>query len=320
MNKITVEDLNTEGFDTVRDAEIQLNDIQKKYNIMSKNIAYTIGKNLTLFICMMVPALLIGFIWTDLGAILIGPKLVSDGVITVALFVVGEIMMTKLGGEGGKIDSEFIKTKTEFEEILNKVNEIGTLFMGRFCEWQIDLELEQAVNHRLRKIRMSKAEWEEVKILSEKELKEKYGEAKAINIMKIYNLKPIELSEDILLFDGENVDRGGIPISGDSYIRNKWHYIEIAIACLFTGLLTVSVVVTLTNDISVARVVYTIFKLVMLLFRMARGYDRGARAFNTIEVRRLKAKSNYLRQYIKFMEDKVYLEIEEKYGDLYKTS
>ena len=88
------------------------------------------------------------------------------------------------------------------------------------------------------------------------------------------------------------------------------------VACIFTGLLTVSVVVTLTSDITFARVIYTVFKLVMLLFRMAKGYDRGAWAYNTIEVRQLKAKSNYLRQYIKFIEDKLYLKLGDKYGDI----
>ena len=75
-------------------------------------------------------------------------------------------------------------------------------------------------------------------------------------------------------------------------------------------------VVTLTSDITIARVIYTVFKLTMLLFRMAKGYDRGARAYNTVEVMQLKAKTNYLRQYVRFMEDKIYLKFGDKYGDI----
>jgi hypothetical protein len=67
---------------------------------------------------------------------------------------------------------------------------------------------------------------------------------------------------------------------------------------MFTGLLTVTVAVTLTKDITFARVLYTLFKLIMLLFRMAKGYDRGARAYNTVEVRQYRARANYLRQYL----------------------
>ena len=53
----------------------------------------------------------------------------------------------------------------------------------------------------------------------------------------------------------------------------------------------------------------------MLLFRMAKGFDRGARAYNTIEVRQLKAKTNYLKMYEKFMTEKMYLHLGDKYGD-----
>ena len=54
----------------------------------------------------------------------------------------------------------------------------------------------------------------------------------------------------------------------------------------------------------------------MLLFRMAKGYDRGARAYNTIDVKQYRARSNYLRQYLSFVRDKIYLNLEDKYGDI----
>ena len=143
-----------------------------------------------------------------------------------------------------------------------------------------------------------------------------YGFNKARKMMEIKNLKPIELNEAILLYNGEYAARGGVPMSGDAYLKSKKHMVEMVVACLFTGLLTVTIAVSITSDITFARVLYTLFKLVMLLFRMAKGYDRGARAYNTIEVRQLKAKSNYLRQYIKFIEDKLYLKLGDKYGDI----
>jgi hypothetical protein len=88
------------------------------------------------------------------------------------------------------------------------------------------------------------------------------------------------------------------------------------LSCVFAGLLTVSVAITLTSDFSFARVMYTVFKLVVLLFRMATGYNIGARAYNTIEVRRLQVVCNYLRQYVRFVEDKTYLKLGNKYGDI----
>ncbi len=291
-------------------------DFQKRYNITSKGFAYIVGKNLTLFICMLVPFLLIGFVWTDFGPVAVGPKLLSDGILTVALFVVGEVMMTKLGSDGGKLDGEYIKAKSEYDDLVIKVGEVGSLLMGVFCDWQIDLEMRQAVNTRLRVLRMTPAMWNEVKDLPYEELERRFGRSKAKKLVEIRTLKPIELNEAILLYDGDKSARGGVPVSAEDYLKSRTHFIKTLIACIFTGLLTVTVVVTLTQDITFARVLYTLFKLVMLLFRMAKGYDRGARAYNTIEVKQYRARSNYLRQYITFIRDKIYLKIEDKYGDI----
>ncbi len=291
-------------------------DFQKRYNITSKGFATIIGKNLTLFVCMLVPFLLIGFVWTDFGPVVIGPKIISDGILTVSLFVVGEVMMTRLGADGGKLDADYIKSKSECEALVVKVGDIGALLLGIFCDWQIDLELEQAIHSRLRILRIPPKVWVEIKDLPREELERMYGKAKAKKIIEIRDLKPIELNEAILLYDGDRSGRGGVPISAEEYLRNKKHFVKTLIACIFTGLLTVTVVVTLTQDITFARVLYTVFKLVMLLFRMAKGYDRGARAYNTIEVRQYKARSNYLRAYVKFVTDKIYLKVGDRYGDV----
>ena len=300
----------------IEEATERVESFQKKYNVNQKKFTYILGKNLTLFICMLVPLLLIGFVWTDFLPIVISPKIFGDGVLTVSLFVIGEVLMSMLGSDGGKMDLEYVEAKGEFDTILAKVGDMGTLLMGVFCDWQIDLEMRQAVNFRLRMLKLTPKDWEKIKDLPEEELRSMYGFHKARKMMEIKNLKPIELNEAILLYNGEYAARGGVPMSGDAYLKSKKHMVEMVIACLFTGLLTVTIAVSITSDITFARVLYTLFKLVMLLFRMAKGYDRGARAYNTIEVRQLKAKSNYLRQYIKFIEDKLYLKLGDKYGDI----
>ena len=254
----------------------KVEDFQKQYNINSKNLAYLGGKNLTLFVCMLLPLLMIGFIWTEFGNVIFQTKTIVDAVLTVTLFTVGEIMMTRLGTDGGKMDEEYTEAKGVFEEFLQKTLSIGTIFMGVFCDWEIDVELEQA----------------------------------------IIDLEPIELNESILLYNGEYDLRGGVPENGEEYIHEKKHMITTIISCIFTGLLTVTVAVTLTTDITFARVVYTVFKLTMLLFRMAKGYERGAKAYNTIEVKNLKVRTNYLRQYIKFVEEETYLKFKDEYEEL----
>ena len=294
----------------------KVEDFQKQYNINSKNIAYLVGKNLTLFVCMLLPLLMIGFIWTEFGNVIFQTKTLVDAVLTVTLFTVGEIMMTRLGTDGGKMDEEYTEAKGVFEEFLQKTLNIGTIFMGVFCDWQIDVELEQAVKTRLRLLKMTNKQFDEIKDYTPSQLKKRYGKRKAKKLQAIIDLEPIELNESILLYNGEYDLRGGVPENGEEYIHEKKHMITTIISCIFTGLLTVTVAGTLTTDITFARVVYTVFKLAMLLFRMAKGYERGAKAYNTIEVKNLKVRTNYLRQYIKFVEEETYLKFKDEYEEL----
>ena len=294
----------------------RVEDFQKQYNINSKNIAYLIGKNLTLFVCMLLPLLMIGFVWTEFGNVIFQTKTIVDAVLTVTLFTVGEIMMTRLGTEGGKMDEEYIETKAEFEGFLAETLNVGTIFMGVFCDWQIDVELEQAIKTRLRLLKMTNKQFDEVKDYTPSQLKKRFGKRKAKNVRDIIDLEPIELNESILLYNGEYDLRGGVPINGEEYVHEKKHMITTIISCIFTGLLTVTVAVTLTTDITFARVVYTVFKLAMLLFRMAKGYERGAKAYNTVEVKNLKVRTNYLRQYIKFVKEETYLKFRDEYVEL----
>ena len=305
-----------EELERIELATDKVSDFQKKYNISQKKIAYIIGKNLTLFVCMLIPLLLVGFIWVELGDIVFRTNMIADGALTVSLFIVGEIMMTRFGTDGGKMDTDYVVSKNEFDSLVKKVGEVGSMLLGVFCDWQIDVEMEQAIHFRLRMLRLTPKMWEEIKNLSPAELEARFGKQRAKKMLEIINLKPIELNEAILLYNGEYTARGGVPESGEAYIHKKRHIIGTVIACIFTGLLTVTVVVTMTSDITLARVIYTIFKLTMLLFRMAIGYNRGARAYNTVEVRQLKAKSNYLQQYIRFVEEKLYVKLGDKYGDI----
>jgi hypothetical protein len=225
-------------------------------------------------------------------------------------------MMTRLGTDGGKMDEEYTEAKSEFEEFLQETLNIGTIFMGVFCDWQIDVELEQAIKTRLRLLKMTNKQFDEIKDYTPSQLNKRYGKRKAKKLQAIIDLEPIELNESILLYNGEYDLRGGVPENGEEYIHEKKHMITTIISCIFTGLLTVTVAVTLTTDITFARVVYTVFKLTMLLFRMAKGYERGAKAYNTIEVKNLKVRTNYLRQYIKFVEEETYLKFKDEYEEL----
>ena len=291
-------------------------DFQKNYNVKSKNLLRILGTNLTLYVCILIPLMLIGFIWTDFGTPEIGLKYISDGIVTVAMFVIGELMTMRVGADGGKLDPEFVDARKTFASLINDVNNIGTMFMAVFCEWQIDLEMDHAIAARLRGMRLTRDDWAKLKEVPYDELKMRFGKRKAKRIFALHQLDPIELNESILLYDGEDLERGGTPMSAEGYMKKKSHSVNMLLSCVFAGLLTVSVAITLTSDFSFARVMYTVFKLVVLLYRMATGYNIGARAYNTIEVRRLQVVCNYLRQYLRFVEDKTYLKLGNKYGDI----
>ena len=292
-------------------------DYQKDYNISSKAFVHIVGTNISLFVCLMIPVLLIGFIWTDFGTPKIDIKFITEGIITVTLFVIGELMMMRVGASGGKLDTEYVNSKTDFDSLVKSVQEIGTMFMAVFCEWQIDVEMKQAIAIRLRYLHMTQKEWEEVKDLPRKTLLKKYGVKKTKKIINLRQLEPVELNDAILLYNGNDVfARGGVPISGEEYIQKKSHSASLILSSIFTGLLSVSIALTLTSDITFARVMYTACKLIVLLFRMAQGYNTGAKAYNTVEVKQLQSKNNYLRQYIRFVKDKIYLKFGDKYGDI----
>lgn len=293
-------------------------DLQKRYNISSKSIGRIVGTNISLFMCVLLPVLLIGFIWTDVGMPTFGIKYMTDGLVTVATLVIGELTMMRIGADGGKLDAEYISARKTFLDLVERVTTLGTEFLPYFCEWQIDLELEQALVTRLRHLRITRADWDEIKHLTYAELEQKYGKRKAMQFASLHRLEPIQLNEAVLLYDneGDALSRGGVPISGAAYIKKKTYSVKTLLSCVFAGLVTASVAITLTTDISFARVLYTFFKLIVLLFRMATGYATGAKAFNTVDVRQLKAKCNYLRIYEKFVTEKTYLKLGNKYGDI----
>lgn len=301
----------------LEEATKKVSDFQKKYNDNSKSVAVFLGNNLTMLLCMLIPVLLVAFVWVEFGELVFQTKMLVDGVVTIVLFACGETLMVRFGAEGGRLDHEYIAAKSEFEETLKKVVDVGTAFLGVFCDWQIDVELEQATHLRLRQLRMTQKMWDDVKDLTPEELEKKFGKIKAKKLMAINELEPIELNEAVLLYNGEGDDRGSLPKSGYEHIHNKKQQITSAVSLIFSGLLTVSIAISLTSDISWARVIYTAYKLTMLLVRMAKGYERGATAYNTFEARRYAAKTMYLNKYLKFMEKETYWDIAHNYREVY---
>ena len=293
-------------------------DRMKDRNVRQKNIAKTIGQNLSLYICIMIPALLVGLIWTEASLPTLGWNLLGDGLLTVALFVIGERSMLNVGITGGKLDDEYLETRKAFRAIVERVKSIGILMLEPFCDWQIDCELVRAKKTRLRRIGVKWDEYlEKYDGHTFDELKGMVGLEKATKIAEINRLKPIELHPDLLLSEGfGSRDRRDIPEGAEAYIEKKrYGKLGIAVSAV-TALCTVAVSLSLTKDITLARVLYTVVKLIALMYRMTKGYNNGAKAYNTMQVRHLSAKIEYLGEYAEFMDKKIYLQIADKYPEI----
>jgi len=200
---------------------------QKKYNLASKNIIGILGANLSLFVCILLPMLLIGFIWTDVGAPELGIGLVSDGVVTVALFITGELLMMNVGADGGKLDNDYQEAKGIYTSLTARVNELGTMLLHVFCEWQIDIEYHEAVSARLKALMLTKEEWHKLKDRPYKELESRYGKRKAKAILAINGIEPIELNEAVLMYEDEVINNpSGSDADGMRFLPNAFLVID----------------------------------------------------------------------------------------------
>lgn len=290
----------------------------KERNTRQKNLAKTIGQNLSLYVCIMIPVILIGLIWTDTSLPKLGWGLLGDAVLTVALFIIGERSMINVGISGGKLDDEYLDTRTRFREIVSGVRKIGVLMLEPFCDWQIDMELMRAKRIRCRRIGIKYPEYQEkYEGKSLEELTKMVGAEKAAKITEINKLKPIELDPDLLLTEGVGRrDRRDIPEGAFEYIQKKKYGKIGIIISVMTAIFTVAITLTLTQDVTIARVLYTCVKLIALLYRMSNGYNNGAKAYNAVEVAHLSAKIEYLEEYKEFIGKKIYLQIADEYPQI----
>lgn len=294
-------------------------DRMKDRNTRQKNLAKTIGQNLSLYVCILIPVLLVGLIWTETSLPTFGWGLLSDALLTVALFVIGERAMISVGIEGGKLDDEYLAVREKFRETVAKVKGLGVLMLEPFCDWSIDQELIHAKRTRLRRLGIKYEQWvAEYEQMPFDELKAAFGVETAAKLMEIKHLKPIDLDPDLLLTTGYgSKHRRYIPDGAEIYVEKKrYGKVGIVISAL-TALFTVAVTIALTEDVTIARVLYTAVKLIALLYRMSNGYNNGAKAYNTMEVRSLTAKIEYLDEYMEFLGKKLYLQIADQYPQIH---
>lgn len=289
---------------------------QKEHNKRQKTIAKIVGENLAAYVCLLAVVLLVGFIWTDIKLFTSISKFVGDAFVTVVLYILVDFCASYIGTKSGKVDDEYLKVHKEYIDLREEVRKTGIAMMEVFCDWQVDVEFEFYIRKRCKAIDINYKEYiKKYRSKTLAELKSEFPVDKAAKIFALNQAKRIELTPDILLTDGKvRSERGGVPISGEEYVEKHttgWQH--IALTALF-AIITAVPVFELAKEVSLAMVIYTIFKVAFMFYRMYRGYNRGTKGYNTIEPKHLQVKIKYLNLYLEFINKKIYLTLTDEYG------
>lgn len=291
---------------------------ERRRNENAKRMAKTITQNLYTYLCIAIPFLLLATIWTDFTLPKVGWGLAGDGILTVVLMVVGERLMVKVGTFGGKLDDDYTAAVARCKATRAEAKKRNTALLAPFCEWQIDRELETARRARCSRLRIKYDVYlsdYEGKTLDQ--LKAVLPLDKAIAVDQINKLQPVDLTPDMLLYDcGSRNSRRDIPESGEEYEDRKIYGKAGLIVSIVTVVICVGLPLTWGGAVTMERVIYTVGKLGVLLYRMFKGYGDGAKAYHTVEVRHLDAISEYLEEFIDFSDNRKYLLIANEYTDI----
>lgn len=311
----------------------------KEHNDRQKQFAKTVGENFATFALLAIIALMVGFIWTEASIFTNWTKFIGDSVVTVTLYILADICSAYIGTQGGKLDDDYVKIHVTYLDLREKVKAAGIVMMDMFCDWQIDVEYEFYLRRRCKDLKIDYDEYMENyhgKSLAELQklfppeeepeeepgfIKRVFGgvkkvktSTKAAKIFSLNQISHIELTPDILLTDGSVKNRrGGVGMGAEEYVKNNTvGFKHVAITALFAIVAAVPVF-TLAEEFSWAMVIYTIFKVALLLFRMYTGWSRGCKAYGVVEPKALSDKIKYLSLYQEFLDKKLYNKLRDKY-------
>lgn len=291
-------------FDEISRDEMK-EDKRREFNKRQKALMKVIGENLAAYACVLIFILLIGFIWTDIGLHLDFTSFLVDSLICVVLFILADICMAQIGAKGGRLDDDYLNVHKEYITLRETVIKAGITFMDAFCDWQIEVEYEFYIKQQCKALKISYEDYIELYAgKSLEELNKLLSLDLAAKVFALNETKRIELTPAMLLTDGKvKSERGGLGLSGEEYIeRHTTGWLHILTTAAFAIVAAVPVF-TLTQDVSMGRVIYTVFKLAMMAYRMYQGYARGARGFNTIEPKHLQQKIKYLYLYLEYLKN-----------------
>ena len=326
-------------------AEIR-EDRDREYNTRMKNTMRFIGENMATCTIVLATTLLVGSVFGDLGVNILSEYMLMDFVLTFAVFLLVEYMASKSGARCGKTYDEYVTLHQLYLNMREEIYKRGIALMDMFCDWQVDVEYEYYIRRRCKKLKIDYKEYvDKYSKMSLEELSDMFthkGEEKpkfslrhpirtaiaihnytkvselAKDIVALKAIKPIELTPEILLTDGKpRRTRGGVGISGEEHLERKTTGAGHIVVTIFMTLLTV-LPVFVAKGWSWTLIFAAAMKLVGVFMRYYRGYSSGAQAFNTVEVKHIQDKVQYFHLYNEFLNKRLYIDLEGRYGDLPK--
>lgn len=310
---------------------------QKEHNVRRKQISKILGENFATLGLLAIIAVMICSIWTEVGIFTNWTKIFGEALMAIILYILADVLSASIGAKGGKVDENYINNHRQYLDLRQQVRKAGAGLLNMFCDWQIDVEYEYYLRYKCKELKIDYNEYmekyhdktlEELQVMFpiEKPAKKKFmdkifeifGKAKtstkAAKVFSLNQIKPIELTPEILMTDGKvRGVRGGVSISGEEYIEKHTIGAGHIVVTIMFAIVAVIPVISLVREFSVAMLIYTIFKIALLLFRMYRGWSRGAKGYSEVEPKSLQSKIDYLEMYLNFLNNKTYESLKDKY-------
>lgn len=275
---------------------------QQEFNRKQKMLKKSIGENMASIGCILVVILFVGYIWTDMKIDVFSERMLCDALVSVVSFILVEDLMSRNGIKCGKLYDEYIKIHAAYVELRERVISAGVTLLEKFCDDTVDAEYDAYLTRKCKSLHMTREEYEEMSRLTKKELK-RYPKWKRVAVGVLNQIKPIELTPDVLLTDGtgEKNEHRGISIGAQEYVKRStrgWFNLTLTVVtCAFSA----SIAFFANAGASWGLVMYTLLKLALLCYRMCKGFSAGSRAYNTFEVKHLQDKMTYMHLYLEYL-------------------
>lgn len=314
---------------------------QREYNKRMKNTMRFVGENMATCAIVLTTVLLVGSAFGNIGVNVFSPYTVMDFVLTLVGYILIEYLTASRGAGCGKTYPEYIELHERYLNMREEIYTRGTVLMDPFCDWQVDVEYEYYMRRRCKELKIDYREYvEKYSKMSLEELADMFthkGEVKpkftfrhpiksiitiyrfakvsdlAKDIFYLRSIKPIELTPEILLTDGRpRRSRGGVGISGEEHLDNQTTGFGHVVVVVITVLLTI-MPAFFAEEWSIMLIFSALMKLVGVFARIYRGFSKGAKAFNTVEVKHISDKIQYFNLYNEYLDKKIYLELADRY-------